>query len=553
MDMKEKIREYLDAAFWGAPDSEENREIKEALRRDLCDRYDDLVASGIEPGVAYSRVIAGVGDIGEILGRSKTTGEGSPAGEAKIRVKKGEAQARRKTYPAVYALKDAGWALALAIYFIVSFLTGAWYVTWVIFLVAAALDRLFNAFVAPKLSEKIGASPALSEEKQRAFNAVTGAIWLLILVVYFVVSFLSGAWSMSWILFLFGWALMKIVKGLLYLRAMRAEGMDESRVSAFGKISAVCAAAYVVAFAALIVALAFGLGSCSTGVGVVYDDRDYLVGNQNYAEQADRIKINWTSGSLLLEAYDGAQILLTEENAPEEESRQVHSRLKDGVLSVYPAASGVGNLFSPAALERKLTVRVPAAMAGAMQSIELDAASAGLSAAGFKVGSFEIDTASGSVTLTDVSVGNTLDIDVASGHISLTRVAAKKIDIDSGSGGGNLSEVTAQTLKIDTSSGGFDCEGSFDRVDIDNASGRFVLTAAAAPSSIDYDAASGSFTLNAPDPAPRSVYADLDAASGKMTVRRADGNVSTGKTYGQKGGVEYHFDTASADVELNFN
>ena len=39
------------------------------------------------------------------------------------------------------------WAIGLAIYFIVSFLTGAWYITWVIFPITAAVQGLVKAIL----------------------------------------------------------------------------------------------------------------------------------------------------------------------------------------------------------------------------------------------------------------------------------------------------------------------------------------------------------------------------------------------------------------------
>ena len=51
MEMKDKIRDFLDAAFSSEEDNERNRETKEALYRDLCDRYDDLIRDYIDCAV----------------------------------------------------------------------------------------------------------------------------------------------------------------------------------------------------------------------------------------------------------------------------------------------------------------------------------------------------------------------------------------------------------------------------------------------------------------------------------------------------------------------
>ena len=37
------------------------------------------------------------------------------------------------------------WSLIVALYLIISFLTGAWHITWIIFLIGGAVDSLLKA------------------------------------------------------------------------------------------------------------------------------------------------------------------------------------------------------------------------------------------------------------------------------------------------------------------------------------------------------------------------------------------------------------------------
>ena len=43
------------------------------------------------------------------------------------------------------SLSSALWTLTLAVYFILSFSTHAWHITWVIFLIATAAEQLLKA------------------------------------------------------------------------------------------------------------------------------------------------------------------------------------------------------------------------------------------------------------------------------------------------------------------------------------------------------------------------------------------------------------------------
>ena len=42
------------------------------------------------------------------------------------------------------AYLGAFWSLVVALYFILSFLTMAWYITWIIFLIAAAVEQIIK-------------------------------------------------------------------------------------------------------------------------------------------------------------------------------------------------------------------------------------------------------------------------------------------------------------------------------------------------------------------------------------------------------------------------
>ena len=45
------------------------------------------------------------------------------------------------------AISGALWTLLIALYFIISFTTGAWYITWIIFLFGAAAESFINIFM----------------------------------------------------------------------------------------------------------------------------------------------------------------------------------------------------------------------------------------------------------------------------------------------------------------------------------------------------------------------------------------------------------------------
>ena len=63
--MREQLIQYVNLLFAGAPDCED---MKQEILQNTLDRYDDLIAEGKVPEAAYRLAIAGIGDLGEILG-----------------------------------------------------------------------------------------------------------------------------------------------------------------------------------------------------------------------------------------------------------------------------------------------------------------------------------------------------------------------------------------------------------------------------------------------------------------------------------------------------
>ena len=197
--MRDQLIQYVQLLFAGAQDCEETRQ--EILQNTL-DRYDDLVAAGKTPEAAYRLAIMGISDINEILGRTPGEPAAVPAplvstekqdtptkkilraiavglyilcpiplfsdgGTAGLcgtlcfvaiatalmvlgAKKEADANAAGNARPETELQKSVSgliWAIGLAVYFILSFLTGAWYITWVIFPILAAVQGLAKAIL----------------------------------------------------------------------------------------------------------------------------------------------------------------------------------------------------------------------------------------------------------------------------------------------------------------------------------------------------------------------------------------------------------------------
>ena len=97
-----------------------------------------------------------------------------------------------------HALIGLLWLLVVAIYLSVSIFTERWQYTWLIFPVAAAVQCAINLFTAKTLCGMQG--------------AISGVVWLLVVSSYFAVSFLTGLWHVTWVIFIIGIALQTVAK-----------------------------------------------------------------------------------------------------------------------------------------------------------------------------------------------------------------------------------------------------------------------------------------------------------------------------------------------------
>lgn len=103
----------------------------------------------------------------------------------------------RKNYMAG-AINAALWCIMVAAYFIVSFLTMKWYITWVMFLIAGAATSLINLIFC-------------GNDRKKIVGAVQSAFWCLVVAAYFMISFRTFAWHITWIIFLIGGAVSSLI------------------------------------------------------------------------------------------------------------------------------------------------------------------------------------------------------------------------------------------------------------------------------------------------------------------------------------------------------
>ncbi|MBC8531889.1 permease prefix domain 1-containing protein [Gehongia tenuis] len=209
--MIERIREYLERAFAHAPQTAKVLELKEELFANLVDKYQDQLNNGASEEEAYNVVIGGIGDISDLIASMEEPRDV-------------DAKRRRAAITAV--------AVALYILSPFLFLVGeelfhlemlGMFLFFGCIAVATAM-LIYVHMTKPETNpeetmvEDFKKWRRQSARSEAAQGSLRSAFWLIVVVIYFGVSFYFGIWGYSWLIFIIGAAIDRLVSGLWHLK-----------------------------------------------------------------------------------------------------------------------------------------------------------------------------------------------------------------------------------------------------------------------------------------------------------------------------------------------
>ena len=218
--MKEKLRSYLEGLFADAPKTRKAEELKEELLSNLYEKYDDLIASGLSEEAAYKAAVAGIGDVEELIAALRRESVLDTA-----------AQQRDRQRSALLTSVAVGlYILSVAVLILCATLfpeNGGEIGVIAMFVVAAVATGLlvYNGLSRPNyhrhddtVVEEFKEWKSGRNDKQQLRKAISSILWPLVVAVYLLVSFLFGAWAYSWIIFIIGVAIDRIITAVLLFR-----------------------------------------------------------------------------------------------------------------------------------------------------------------------------------------------------------------------------------------------------------------------------------------------------------------------------------------------
>lgn len=187
--MREQLIQYVNLLFAGTMDCDE---IRQEILQNTLDRYDDLLDQGKAPEAAYRLAISGIGDINEIL---------SPQSQP---IPSPNNSTSEQANPSRKLLR----AIAIALYILcavpVIISDGSNIGVCLTLLIVAAATAMIVIAGKGKTndSENIPDQAVQNHSPENQLRkAIHSTVWLLGTCVYFVMSFLTGAWYITWIIF----------------------------------------------------------------------------------------------------------------------------------------------------------------------------------------------------------------------------------------------------------------------------------------------------------------------------------------------------------------
>ena len=163
---------------------------QKGLTEDLVNEYDKRVNAGMAELDAYRDVLKNIDRIREMLESLPDTAEDEE--------KKSRETGRKNLEKILGKISTCMWLCTVIVYILISFTSAAWNYTWLIFLWSSIGQILLD------MVKKVNRGKPLKKVLKGDGSAI---FWLIVTTVYFFISFASGAWHLTWLVFLAGAAL----------------------------------------------------------------------------------------------------------------------------------------------------------------------------------------------------------------------------------------------------------------------------------------------------------------------------------------------------------
>lgn len=217
--MYEKFSQKLDELFENAPQTNRASELKDELLANLMDKYNDLVSNGKSEQEAFNITIAGIGDTDELIRGLKGNDQFN---YKQIKKDREKSALILSVSIGMYIMSVVILIMCTSVFRINSNIAVCIMLT--IDAIATCLI-IYNAISRPKylktddtIVEEFKEWKSANNAEKEVVKSIKSIMWLIIVALYFLLSFGLHIWSFSWIIFIIGAAVDKIITLAFQLR-----------------------------------------------------------------------------------------------------------------------------------------------------------------------------------------------------------------------------------------------------------------------------------------------------------------------------------------------
>jgi hypothetical protein len=210
--MYEKLRARVDGLFENAPKTRRANDLKEELMANLIDKYNDLIAADKTEDEAIKISIAGIGDVDELIAGLKEQNVLSHE----------QVQKERQKTALVLSISIGMYIMSVVVLIL---LTAVLYVDGTIAVcIMLTMDAIATCLIIyhnvsrpryrkadDSMVEEFKEWKSTNTQKNNILKSIRSILWTLITAIYLLISFLFGIWAYSWIIFIIGVAIEKII------------------------------------------------------------------------------------------------------------------------------------------------------------------------------------------------------------------------------------------------------------------------------------------------------------------------------------------------------
>ena len=205
--MNRKIKNYVDVLFNDVPMTRKAAELKEEILSTLDEHFEAHLAEGKSENQAYTEALADMGDIDELL-ESLT-----PEKELKPRIEEYRQKRAKNTAlavmlyilgavaqcapPAICSVFDIGDEAKAGVIGFISLLLFVAVATGLLIYTRMSVPQDVEPFIVRKKTAFDRSKP-----EGRKWAAIAKMFWLLVTALYLAVSFMTGAWYITWLIWL---------------------------------------------------------------------------------------------------------------------------------------------------------------------------------------------------------------------------------------------------------------------------------------------------------------------------------------------------------------